>query len=188
MVWHFVSNSRKVMIELIKVCVKAVQGISLQFHGYVGEVCCLVVLYIILWQESITPWCCLHFVVLITISTKGKVPASFVWRINGLGFCQDLVFFLALKHGTRSRPSSQNHQQHWNQPDVHNGMMVCNLFWWLDRFHNISPWEDLTMHVTDFLNIWKWSSPHPNNNDQKKKKSPCHRLLLIHARWLCYLV
>ncbi len=37
------------MTELLKFYVKAVvQGISLQFHGYVGEVCCLVVLYIIL--------------------------------------------------------------------------------------------------------------------------------------------
>ncbi len=56
MVWHFVRNSWKVMTELIKVCVKAVvQGISLQFHGYVGAVCCLVVMYIILWEEPITP-------------------------------------------------------------------------------------------------------------------------------------
>ncbi|KAH9546353.1 hypothetical protein CY35_12G091400 [Sphagnum magellanicum] len=42
---------------------------------------------------------------------------------------QDHVFFFALKHGTRrSRPSSQNHQQHRNQHDEHNGMTVCNLF------------------------------------------------------------
>jgi len=96
MVWHFVRNSWKVMTELIKVCVKAVgsgdfsaiswiRGWSLLFGGFVHHSV----------RGTNNSLGCFHFVVLITISTKGNIPASFVWRINGFWDFPRIVYYLS---------------------------------------------------------------------------------------------